>query len=104
MLIDRQVGRTSPKARVEYLLFGTKGDRDSDKVDILQGNADLFVELAEKNPYSVKTYNFLISFAESKEELEKKLAEQGKTIERLRSCMRKYFLFFCHSITTQEKI
>lgn len=83
MIIDRQVGRSSPKKRVEYLLFGADGNRDRTKVDIIDGDPDLFTEIAEKNPYKTKTYNFLISFAESKEELQKKLEAHGKTIEDL---------------------
>jgi len=83
VIIDRQVGRSSPKKRVEYLLFGTDGNRDTSKVDILDGDPELFTQIAEKNPYKTKTYNFLISFAESKEELQRKLERQGKTIEEL---------------------
>ena len=83
MIINLQTGKSSPKARVNYLLHGTKGNRDPSTVDILQGNADLFTQIAEQNPYKVKTYNILISFAESKEELERKLALHGKTIQDL---------------------
>ncbi len=83
MIVNLQTGKSSPKARVDYLLHGTKGNRDPSAVDILQGNADLFVKIASQNPYKTKTYNFLISFKESKEELERKLAKKGKTIEEL---------------------
>ena len=83
MILDYQVSKSSPAERVRYLLEGIKGTRDKNKVDILDGNPELFIEIAMKNPYSVKTHNYLISFAESKEELERKLAKQGKTIEEL---------------------
>lgn len=83
MIIDRQVGRSSPKERVNYLLYGADGNRDRTKVDIIDGDPVLFSEIAEKNPYKTKTYNFLISFAESKEELQRKLEAHGKTIEEL---------------------
>ena len=83
MILDYQVSKSSPAERVRYLLEGAKGTRDKNKVDILDGNPELFIEIAMKNPYSVKTHNYLISFAESKEELERKLAKQGKTIEEL---------------------
>lgn len=83
MIINLQTGKSSPKARVDYLLYGADGDRDHTKVDILDGNPELFVEIAEKNPYKTKTYNYLISFGESKEELLKKLKAQGKSLEEL---------------------
>ena len=83
MIIDRQVGRSSPHERVKYLLRGVKGNRDPSTVEILDGNPELFERIASSNPYKVKTYNFLISFAESREELEEKLRRQGKTIEEL---------------------
>ena len=82
MIVNLQTGK-SPKVRVSYLLHGTKGNRDPSTVDILQGNADLFTQIAEQNPYKTKTFNILISFAESKEELECKLALHGKTIRDL---------------------
>lgn len=91
MILNLQTGKSSPKARVNYLLHGTKGNRDPSTVDILQGNADLFSQIAEQNPYKTKTFNILISFAESKEELERKLALHGKTIqdsyEEIFSCL-----------------
>ena len=83
MLINLQVGRTRPEERVKYLLYGMNDDREADKVFVYDGNPDLFEEIARHNPYKVKTYNYLISFAESKEELEEKLAKHGKTIEEL---------------------
>ena len=83
MIINLQLGHNPPRARVEYLLFGVKKDRNPDTVDILDGDPSLFVRLAEKNPYKTKTYNYLISFAETKEELQEKLKSQGKTIEDL---------------------
>ena len=83
MLLNLQTGKTKVELRIDYLLHGTEGERDPSKVHILDGDPELFTELAGKNPYQVKTYNFLISFAESREELEKKLAEKGKTIEDL---------------------
>ena len=83
MIIDRQVGRTKPEERVYYLLYGKDGTRPSSAVEVLDGNAELFVELAKRNPYKTKTYNFLISFAESRKELEAKLKEKGTTIEEL---------------------
>ena len=83
MILDYQVSKSSPAERVKYLLEGVKGTRDKNKVDILDGNPELFTKIAMKNPYSVKTHNYLISFAESKEELERKLAKKGRTIEEL---------------------
>jgi len=91
MIVNVQVGKSSPKARVEYLLYGVDGTRDPSTVEVLYGNADLFIALAEGNQYKRKTYNILISFKESREELERKLAEQGKTIEEL---FQEIFSFF----------
>jgi 5S rRNA maturation endonuclease (ribonuclease M5) len=91
VIIDRQVG-SNPHGRVKYLLYGTKGNRDPNSVEILDGNSELFVKLASQNPYKVKTYNFLISFAESREELEAKLREKGKTIEELYQEVLSYLL------------
>jgi hypothetical protein len=56
---------------------------EREKAEVIDGNAELFEKLARTNPYKTKTYNFLISFKESKEELERKLARQGKTIREL---------------------
>jgi len=81
VIIDRQVSRTKPEDRVNYLLYGKDGKRPQKAVEILDGNSELFVKLAKQNPYKTKTYNFLISFAESREELEAKLKKKGKTIE-----------------------
>lgn len=92
MIIDRQVGRSSPHERVKYLLRGVKGNRDPSTVEILDGNPELFERIASSNPYKVKTYNFLISFAESREELEEKLKRQGKTIEELYQEILSYLL------------
>lgn len=83
MIVNLGIGRSSPRARVNYLLYGSDGERAPEAVHLLEGNPNLFVEIARNNPYKVKTYNYLISFSESKEELEKKLAKQGKTIEDL---------------------
>ena len=92
MIIDRQVGRSDPKDRVEYLLYGSDGNRPQETVEILDGNPELFWKIARNNPYSVKTYNFLISFKESREELEEKLKRQGKTIEELYQEVLSYLL------------
>jgi len=92
VIIDRQVGRSSPHERVKYLLRGVKGNRDPSTVEILDGNPELFERIASSNPYKVKTYNFLISFAESREELEEKLKRQGKTIEELYQEILSYLL------------
>ena len=82
MIINFQVSKSSLKNRVKYLIEGTdKEPRDKSKVDILQGNTELFLEKASLNTYKTKSFNFLISFGESKEELEAKLSEQGKTIQ-----------------------
>ena len=81
MILNYQVSRSSPRERVKYLIEGLDGKRE--RVEVLDGDPELFVELAEKNPYSVKMHNFLISFAESREELMLKLMQQGKTVEEL---------------------
>ena len=82
MIINFQVSKSSLKNRVKYLLEGTsKNLRDQSKVGVLEGNAEIFLEKASLNTYKTKSFNFLISFAESKEELEKKLKAQGKTIQ-----------------------
>ena len=82
MIINFQVSKSSPKARVKYLIEGTeKEPRNKNRIDILEGNAELFLEKATLNTYKTKSFNFLISFAESKEELEAKLKQQGKTIQ-----------------------
>ena len=73
MIINLQTYKSDLKSRVDYLLYGIENSRPSEKVDILYGDADLFLELSKLNPYKRKSYNYLISFAESKEELEKKL-------------------------------
>ena len=83
MLINLQTGKSRVDERVNYLLNGAKGERNPDAVHILDGDPELFVEIAKHNPYKTKTYNYLISFAESKRELERKLREKGKTIEEL---------------------
>ena len=83
MLINLQVGKTRVDGRVDYLLYGVDGSRDLDAVHILDGDPELFKEIARHNPYKIKTYNYLISFEESKEELERKLKSHGKTIEDL---------------------
>jgi len=83
VIIDRQVGKTRVDERVDYLLHGADGERDQNTVHILDGDPEFFVEIAKHNPYKTKTYNYLISFAESKGELERKLREKGKTIEDL---------------------
>jgi len=83
MIVNLQTGKSSPAKRVDYLLFGKNGERPREAVAVLDGNPELFVRLAEKNPYKTKTYNYLISFAEDREELEEKLKERGKTIEEL---------------------
>ena len=83
MIIDRQVGKTRVDERVDYLLHGADGERDQNTVHILDGDPEFFVEIAKHNPYKTKTYNYLISFAESKGELERRLREKGKTIEDL---------------------
>ena len=76
ILINFQSYKSSLKNRVRYLL-----GRDKSKVDILEGNAEVFLELAELNNYKTKSFNILVSFTESKQELEKKLKKQGKTIQ-----------------------
>ncbi len=82
MIINFQVSKSDLKNRVKYLIEGTgKEPRDKSKVNVLEGNAELFLEKASLNTYKTKSFNFLISFAESKEELEAKLREQGKTIQ-----------------------
>jgi len=82
LIINFQVSRSRPSNRVKYLLEGTKNkQRDKSKIEILEGNAELFLEKASLNTYKTKSFNFLISFAESREELEKKLSKRGKTIQ-----------------------
>ena len=78
------MSKSSLRARVKYLLEGTKyKTRNKSKVDIIDGNAELFLEKARLNTYKTKSFNFLISFAEDKKELEEKLKLQGKTIKEL---------------------
>jgi len=82
ILVNFQAGKGNPKARVDYLLFGTKKEpRDKEKVDVLEGNARLFLEIAKLNRYKTTSYNLLVSFVEDKKELEEKLKKQGKTIQ-----------------------
>jgi hypothetical protein len=83
VIVNRKVGRTKPEERVYYLLLGKDGNRPQKAVEILDGNPELFLRLARHNPYKTKTYNFLISFAENREELESKLEKKGITIEEL---------------------
>jgi len=92
VIIDRQVSRTKPEDRVNYLLYGKDGKRPQEAVEILDGNSEFFVRLAKQNPYKTKTYNYLISFAESREELEAKLRSKGKTIEELYQEILSYLL------------
>ncbi len=93
MIINLQTYKSDLKSRVDYLLYGIENSRSSEKVDILYGDADLFLELSKLNPYKRKSYNYLISFAESKEELEKKLKEKGKTIEELFDEILDYLIY-----------
>jgi len=79
MLVNLQVSHSELSDRVEYLLYGYSGKRAPDKVEILYGNGELFKTLGKTNPYKVKSFNFLISFYESRKELERKLREKGKT-------------------------
>ncbi len=93
MIINLQTYKSDLKERVDYLLYGQENSRSSEQVDILYGDADLFLELSKLNPYKRKSYNYLISFAESKEELEKKLKEKGKTIEELFDEILDYLIY-----------
>lgn len=93
MIINLQTYKSDLKSRVDYLLYGIENSRPPEKVDILYGDADLFLELSKLNPYKRKSYNYLISFAESKEELEKKLKEKGKTIEELFDEILNYLIY-----------
>ena len=81
MLINLQVSHSELSDRVEYLLHGHSGERAPDKVEVLYGNGELFKTLGKTNPYKVKSFNFLISFHENREELERKLRKKGKTIK-----------------------
>ena len=80
MLINLQVSHSDLEDRVDYLLHGRSGERVPDKVEVLFGNGELFKTLGKTNPYKVKSFNFLISFRENRQELERKLKEKGKTI------------------------
>lgn len=83
ILIDFKKHQSDLEKRVEYLLFGAKGNRDETAVEVLEGNPQLFLEFAKQNKYKTNAFAYLVSFAESKEELEKKLKQQGKTIKEL---------------------
>lgn len=84
MLINFQVYKSSIKGRLGYLTR-EKHDHDAEekeKVDIF-GNKEQFELLHRLNTNKVKSFNFLVSFKENKEELQKKLSKHGKNIEDL---------------------
>lgn len=83
MIVNVRVNHSPTHYRINYLLFGVNGTRDQSKVEILSGNAYSLNKIASQIKYKVKSYDFLISFAESKQELEKKLKKYNLTIEDL---------------------
>ena len=68
---------------------GQKEPSDPEKVLILEGDPDRMIEMSKTLSTSQKAIPILISFAEDKEELERKLAERGMTIADLYQNIRK---------------
>jgi 5S rRNA maturation endonuclease (ribonuclease M5) len=86
MLINFQTYKSDIRKRLGYLTRDGKGhDEEREKVDIF-GNKEQF-ELLHRlntlNTNNVRSFNFLVSFKEDRETLQKKLAQHGKTIEDL---------------------
>lgn len=79
MIINFQTYKSSIQKRLDYL---TRENEDDKKIDVF-GNRELFKLLHKQNTSSVKSFNFLVSFRESKEELQEKLSRQNKTIDDL---------------------
>ncbi len=84
MLINFQTYKSDIRKRLGYLTRDGKGhdDEEREKVDIF-GNKEQFELISKLNTNKVKAFNFLVSFKEDKEELQRKLSRHGKTIEDL---------------------
>ncbi len=93
MLIHLQPSRSSWRNRFIYLLKGTKGlQRPSEKVEILHGDPEIFGLIHKSHSREVRYFNLLITFKESKEELEEKLTKYGKTLKDLHDEILSYVL------------
>ncbi len=92
MLINLQPNRSSLDKRIKYLLEGTERKRRSpDCVEVIYGDVEVF-KLIHQHSRKVKGYNLLITFKESKEELERKLSKRGITLKDLHDEILSYIL------------
>ncbi|MEO1923938.1 MAG: relaxase/mobilization nuclease domain-containing protein, partial [Nautiliaceae bacterium] len=85
-MIIRFVGaiRRSGKNKINYFLEGKNGKREKEKVEILEGDLESYMEIEKKFcEYKVKGYHYVISFKENPEEFYKKLKKNGKTLKEL---------------------
>lgn len=93
MLIHLQTDKSSIKNRINYLLYGTeRKPKEKDKVGVIYGDVARFILIHKNHNREVKSFNFLVTFKESKEELQRKLQEKGRTIEELHEEILSYLL------------
>ncbi len=83
-MIIKFVGKTKEKGenKILYFLEGKKGERDKEKIEILEGDLEEYKELEKRFcPYDVKGYHYVISFKENLDEFLKKIKKEGKNIK-----------------------
>ena len=93
MLIHLQPNKSAIRNRINYLLNGTERQpREKDKVEVIYGDVSRFILIHSNHRREVKSFNLLVTFKETKEELEKKLHEKGKNIRDLHDEILEYLV------------
>ena len=93
MLIHLQPSKGDLKNRLIYLLKGVESSpRPPDRVEVLYGDVATFSLIHKSHSREVKYFNLLITFKESKRELEQKLTRHGKTLKELHDEILSYLL------------
>ena len=76
MLIHLQPNKSAIKNRIDYLLNGTgQQPKERRKVEVIYGDVARFMLIHSNHNREVKSFNLLITFKETKEQLEEKLME-----------------------------